>query len=375
MHRIGYDAKRLFNNFTGLGNYSRTLLDNLAAFHPDEAYFLYTPEVVRNERTQFFLDSPMFTVRMPTKGRRLLWRSWRETANIVEDKIDLFHGLSHEIPIGLSGTGIPSVVTIHDLIFRHYPEQYAWADRQIYDWKFRYACENSDLVIAISQSTKQDIMTFYGIPEEKIVVIYQSCHEGFMVEKSESVRLAVREKYGLPNDYMLSVGSLIERKNLLGIVEAMAQLPADLNLPLAVVGNGSAYQKKVVTRATELGILDRLHFIQPDFEEFPALYQGARLFVYPSYCEGFGIPVLEALFSRTPVITSNVSSLPEAAGPGAYLVDPSQPADLAQGMIRLLTDEALRTEKIEAGYQHAQQFTADILTEQLVNVYQRLLKV
>ncbi len=373
MHRIGYDGKRIFNNFTGLGNYSRTLLRNLTSFHPDEEYFLYTPKVSRTPQTQFFLDSPMFTVRMPVKSQRLLWRSWRQTADLVKDKIDLFHGLSHEIPYGLPATGIPTIVTIHDLVFRQYPEQYKWLDVKIYDRKFRYACENSDLIIAISESTKRDIMQFYGIEEEKITVIYQSCHEGFMLEKPASARKAVLEKYALPKDFMLYVGSLIERKNLLGVVEAMAVLPQNIKLPLVVVGQGDAYKKRVQQRAQELGVLDQLMFIQPTFAELPALYQQAQLFVYPSYAEGFGIPVLEALFSGVPVLTSNVSSLPEAAGPGGYLVDPGSPEEMKEGMVSLLTDQALRKEKIAAGYQYAQQFTGEVLTEQLVSVYKSLL--
>lgn len=373
MHRIGYDSKRIFNNFTGLGNYSRTLLRNLTSFHPDEEYFLYTPKVSRTPQTQFFLDSPMFTVRTPTKSRRLLWRSWRQTADLVKDKIDLFHGLSHEIPFGLPKTGIPTIVTIHDLIFRHYPEQYKWLDCKIYDRKFRYACENSDLIIAISESTKRDIIQFYGIPEEKIIVIYQSCHEGFMLEKPASARAAVLEKYSLPQEFMLYVGSLIERKNLLGLVEAIAALPQNTRLPLVVVGQGDEYKRRVQQRAKELGVLDQLIFIKPTFAELPALYQQAQLFVYPSYAEGFGIPILEALFSRVPVLTSNISSLPEAAGPGGYLVDPGNAEEMVEGITALLTDENLREKKIEAGFQYAQQFTGEILTEQLVSTYKRLL--
>lgn len=373
MHRIGYDAKRIFNNFTGLGNYSRTLLRNLTSFHPDEEYFLYTPKVSRTPQTQFFLDSPMFTVRMPAKSRQILWRSWRQTADIVKDKIDLFHGLSHEIPYGLPATGIPTIVTIHDLVFKHYPEQYKWLDVKIYDRKFRYACENSDLIIAISESTKRDIMQFYGIAEDKIRVIYQSCHEGFMLEKPASARNAVLEKYALPKAFMLYVGSLIERKNLLGVVEAMAGLPPALKLPLVVVGQGDGYKKRVQQLAQERGVLDQLIFIQPTFAELPALYQQAQLFVYPSYAEGFGIPVLEALFSGVPVLTSNVSSLPEAAGPGGYLVNPGSAEEMKEGMVSLLTDQALRKEKIAAGYQYAQRFTGEVLTEQLVSAYKSLL--
>jgi glycosyltransferase involved in cell wall biosynthesis len=194
-----------------------------------------------------------------------------------------------------------------------------------------------------------------------------------MVEKPASARNAVLGKYALPKDFMLYVGSLIERKNLLGVVEAMAALPPDVKLPLVVVGQGDAYKKRVQQRAQELGVLDQVIFIQPTFAELPALYQQAQLFVYPSYAEGFGIPVLEALFSGVPVLTSNVSSLPEAAGPGGYLVDPGSAEAMKEGMVSLLTDQALRKEKIATGFQYAQQFTGEVLTEQLVSAYKSLL--
>ncbi|MEL7422288.1 MAG: glycosyltransferase family 1 protein [Bacteroidota bacterium] len=372
IHRIGFDAKRLFNNFTGLGNYSRTLLRNLSEYHPDEAYFLYTPKVRQTPQTQFFLDSPTFNLRVPRRTQ-LLWRTYGMKKDIKRDKLDLYHGLSHEIPVGLPDLGVPTVVTIHDLIFKHYPEQYPWFDRQVYNQKFRYACENSDLIIAISESTKRDVMEMYGIAEEKIRVIYQSCHEGFMLEKNPSTKEAVRERYGLPTEFLFYVGSLVERKNLLGIVEALAQLPVDLQLPVVVVGQGAVYKRRVVARAQELGVLDKLLFIQPEFAELPALYQQAQAFLYPSVYEGFGIPILEALFSKTPVLTSNMSSLPEAAGAGAILVDPRNATEMAAGIETLLTDSEQREQQITAGFEHAQQFKGELLTAQLVDAYRSLL--
>ncbi len=370
--RIGLDAKRLFNNFTGLGNYSRTLLRNLSEYHPDEAYFLYSPKVQRTSQTQFFLDSPTFNLRVPGRTQ-LLWRTLGMKKDIKRDKLDLYHGLSHEIPVGLPDLQIPTVVTIHDLIFKHYPDQYPWFDRQVYNQKFRYACENSDLIIAISESTKRDVMELYGIAEEKIRVIYQSCHEGFMLEKNPSAKEAVRERYGLPSEFMLYVGSLVERKNLLGIVEALAKLPTDLQLPVVVVGQGAPYKRRVVNRAQELGVLEKLLFIRPQFAELPALYQQAQAFLYPSVYEGFGIPILEALFSKTPVLTSNMSSLPEAAGAGAILVDPYNPGEMAVGIETLLTDSEQRDQQIAAGFAHAQQFKGEQLTAQLVDAYRTLL--
>ncbi len=373
MYRIGYDAKRLFNNFTGLGNYSRTLLRNLANFYPDNVYFLYTPRVVKNDETQFFLNSPMFSVQMPRRGSRAYWRSWGMKKALRKHKIQLYHGLSHEIPIGMQQTGIKSVVTIHDLVFKHYPQQYSFFDRQIYDFKFKYACQNADQIIAISESTRQDIIKFYNIPPEKIEVIYQSCHERFMQERSPKTIEATLKRYKLPRDYFFHVGSIIERKNLLGIVQALELLPPDLRLPLVVLGEGKAYKQHVLDYIARKGLEDRVIFLKADFDDMPALYQQAKVFLYPSFYEGFGIPVLEALFSRTPVITSNVSSLPEAGGPHAYLVDPAQPEAIAKGIRQILTDEALRAHMVEQGYAHAQQFRGEPLTEQLMDLYKKML--
>lgn len=374
MYRIGYDAKRLFNNFTGLGNYSRTLLRNLATYYPDEEYFLFTPNVQRTDQTKYFLDSPMYSVQQPTQLRRLLWRSWGMTHDLRRHKIDLFHGLSHEIPFSLANSGIPSVVTIHDLIFQHYPEQYRWTDRLIYDYKFRYACDHADHIVAISESTKQDIMQFYGTPEDKITVVYQSCHEGFMTQTTAKAQARVLEKYQLPDTYLLYVGSLITRKNLLGIIEALHRLPADLRLPLVIVGNGDAYKQRVVDLATRYQLQHLLHFIRPAFSDLPALYQHAQIFLLPAFYEGFGIPVLEALFSETPVITSNVSSLPEAAGPDAALVDPHSPDAIADAITTLLTDTERRAAQVAAGYAYAQRFNGETLTDQMMDIYQRVLE-
>ena len=373
MYRIGFDAKRLFNNFTGLGNYSRTLVRNLSEYYPEEAYFLFSPKVKRNEETHFFSENTMFHVETPRKTKGFYWRSWGMKNDLTRHKIDLYHGLSHEIPFGIKKTGIPTVVTIHDLIFKHYPDQYSWIDRQIYDYKFRYACENADHIIAISESTKNDIIQFYHIPSEKITVIYQSCHERFMKERPPKALKKIRKKYNLPNHFLLYVGSLIERKNLLGIVDALAQLPKDLCLPLVIIGQGDAYKKRVIALAKKKNVLDQLIFLKPDFEDFPALYQLAEIFLYPSYFEGFGIPVLEALFSQTAVITSTFSSLPEAAGDGAILLDPADTKAMADAIIKLLTDANFAQHLVTKGLAHAQIFQGERLTHQLMDCYQLLL--
>ena len=144
MLRLGFDAKRLFNNFTGLGNYSRTLVRNLATYYPHNTYFLYTPKVTKNEETQFFINSPLFNLQLPSGRMGAYWRSYGVRKDLQKHKVQLYHGLSHEIPFGLEKLGIPGVVTIHDLVFKHHPEYYPWTDRLIYDQKFRYACRHAD---------------------------------------------------------------------------------------------------------------------------------------------------------------------------------------------------------------------------------------
>ncbi len=373
MLRIGFDAKRLFHNFTGLGNYSRTLVRNLAEYYPDNPLFLYTPSVQAHPETQYFLSNPQFQVIQPSSRQRFLWRSRGVRHQIAKNKLDIYHGLSHEIPFGIKKLPIKTVVTIHDLIFKRYPGYYNFFDRSMYDWKFRYACEQADQIIAISASTREDIINYYGIDPDKIEVIYQSCHESFKQDLSDRTIQQVLDKYQLPKDFMLFVGSIIPRKNLLNVVRAMAMLPASVQLPLVVVGNGRQYKKTVQEFLQQAGLAHRVFFVQIHFSELPALYQRAALFIYPSFYEGFGIPVIEALYSKTPVISSRVSSMPEAAGPGALLVDPASREELADAMQRMLTDEELRARSVEAGYVYVQQFDSEVLTDQLMRLYERLL--
>ncbi|MFM9950895.1 MAG: glycosyltransferase family 4 protein [Saprospiraceae bacterium] len=373
MLRIGYDAKRLFNNFTGLGIYSRTLLGNLAKAAPDNEYWLYTPKIRQHPETEVFLDHLPFSVQTPGGRNATWWRSSGIKKDLLRDGIQLFHGLSHEIPLGLHRTGIPSVVTIHDLIFKRYPDQYAFLDRLIYDWKFNYACRHADRVVAISESTKNDIVEFYGIAPERIEVIYQSCDARFSQPRSPEEIASVVQKYRLPQNYLLYVGSIIERKNLLRIVQALELLPPDLRLPLAVVGKGGAYEKQVRQYIAARSLEPWVHFIAPVFAELPALYRGAAVFLYPSVCEGFGIPVIEALNCGVPVITSNVSSLPEAGGPGAWLVNPESAEAIAEGISVLLSDTQARKARILAGLDYVQRFEASVVAEQMFTSYAKTL--
>ncbi len=373
MLRIGYDAQNLFNNFTGPGNYSRTLLANLAEYYPETAYFLYTPRVIRNEETHFFLNSPLYNVQLPRRGPRLFWRNFGVKKELQRHRIQLYHGLRHEVPVGLRHLFIKSLVTVHDLAFRRYPQQYGFVKRQMMDIRTRYGCEEADHIVAISEHTKREILEYYDIPPEKITVIYQSCHERYMQEKPNKTREAVRRRYQLPESYLLSVGSITERKNLLNVVKALETLPEGQRLPLIVVGKGGGYRRVVEQYLRRRRMEKWVRFLEVRFDDLPTLYQMADAFLYPSLYEGFGIPILEALFSQTPVLTSNTSSLPEAGGPGAHLVDPTSPEDIAAGLQQLLGDSAYRERLVRDGYAHAQQFRGQRVTEQMMHLYQQLI--
>jgi glycosyltransferase involved in cell wall biosynthesis len=376
--RIAFDAKRLFNNFTGLGNHSRTTLDILTEFFPESEYLLLTPKIRENAVTQPYLQHEGCSLVMPKGPFRsfspcgALWRTFSLAKVAAEHGATVFHGLSNELPTGLKQHGLRSVVTIHDVAFRTFPDMYHWHDRQIYDLKWRYACRHADHIIAISESTRQDVLRFYGVPEERVSVVYQPVQRLFYTPQSEPRLVAEQAVEGLPQDYLLYVGSVNSRKNLLGIVRALEQLPQDVRLPLVVVGNGGEYKQKVLEYVVAHHLEQHLIWAGSiiDNRQLQALYQCAALFVYPSFYEGFGLPVVEALLSGCPVVTSNVSSLPEAGGPHSLQADPTSVESIADCLFRLLTDTDLRQRAIVEGQAYARRtFDPPTLARQLHSIY------
>lgn len=373
--KIGFDAKRLFNNFTGLGNYSRTLVSNMQRYYPDNQYNLYTPKVKYNEETTPFLDKN-FKVNKAHGLIPSLWRSCSIVQDLKRDKIDIYHGLSHDLPFGIQYTKIRSVVTIHDVCYKTFPDMFPFTERSIYELKYRHSCLNSSRIIAISESTKRDIIELLGVDAHKIDVIYQAINPTFYSRQSDIEVSKVIDKYNIPKEYILSVGSINSRKNLLGIVHAYTLLPKELQIPLVIVGNGGEYKEQVLRFATNAGIENKLIMLGnlTSSVDLQAIYQQAELLIYPSFYEGFGLPVTEALLCGTPVITSNVSSLPEAAGPGALYVDPTNIAQIAQSIEKLLIDTKLRAELIQEGHNYAlTKFDPRHLTAQVENLYHQLL--
>ncbi|MET4081917.1 glycosyltransferase involved in cell wall biosynthesis [Pedobacter sp. UYP30] len=364
---IGFDGKRATNNLTGLGNYSRSLIKLLAEKRPENRYLVYTPKVKSNLRIASFVETKGLEVKTP-KTSNFLWRSFGILKDLINDGVDLYHGLSQEIPFAINHSKIKSVVTIHDLIFLRFPKYYKFLDRKIYTFKSKYACKNANSIIAISEKTKADIVELYGIPEDKIKVIYQTCDDIFKTASTEEELELVSAKYKLPSSYLLNVGTIEERKNLLSLIRALPQL-SQAN-KLVVIGKETSYKKLVLEEIKKLKLQKQVIFLKNvPFNDLPAIYQLSKAFIYPSKYEGFGIPILEALYSKTPVIAATGSCLEEAGGPTSLYVHPDDDLALAKAIETVLHSTALRNAMIEKGLLHASKFNSEKITADVMNTY------
>lgn len=366
--KIGFDAKRAFLNASGLGNYSRNTLDALKLYFPKNNYTLFTPKI----KTDLFTNHNEFRVVSPRgiyKGfLKSVWRSLFLTAKLKKYGLDIFHGLSNELPSGIHKTDIPSVVTIHDLIFMRYPEFYKPVDRKIYFRKMKYACHAADKIIAISQQTRNDVETFFQVAAEKIEVIYQPVSTTFF-EKQDGKDIFT--KYHLPEKYILAVGTIESRKNQLTLLEALHQM--NVEVPLVLVGKPTSYISDLKKFIAENGMESQVFFLSglPE-KELAALYQNALFSVYISVFEGFGLPVIESMASGCPVLTSSVSCLPETAGDAAVLCNPADVTDMKEKLKLLLEDETLRKQMIEKGVERANTFHPETYAKKLNALYQQL---
>lgn len=377
---IGFDAKRAYHNGTGLGFFSRVLIKLMATHYPQHSYYLFNPK----PGTLFQPETSNIHEILPSqplhKLLRSAWRSKWVTKDLQKLKIDLYHGPSQEIPRGLPQTGIASVVTIHDLFPELYPQDFKPIDVKIYRTKLRYACKYASKIMAISEETKGHIIDKYGTDPARIDVVYQSCDPIFNVVEDDEKKEAIREKYGLPSQFFLHVGTIIERKNLLNICKALKLIQNDIPIPLVVVGKGGAYKEKVQQYLVENKLEGKVIFLSDQLatagkkpfiatDDFPALYQLSTAMIYPSFYEGFGMPIIEAMSGGVPVITSTTSCMPEIAGEAAYLADPERPQEMADGFRKYYGDAAYRNEAIAKGFQNAQRFAADKYAQSVMNTY------
>lgn len=376
--KIGFDAKRANANNTGLGNYSRFIIEALAQYAPENEYQLYVPKHKRHSEYEALLNEyTSLEERLPSKGvwRGLLssvWRTLSIRSDLRREGVEIFHGLSNEIPLGMSNSNTRTVVTIHDLIFLRIPSIYKPLDRWIYNLKFRYACRRADRVIAVSECTKRDIVELYNVSPERITVIYQWCAPHFATTYDEATLQDVRAKYNLPQRFILNVGTLEERKNLMLCVKALEKLPADIHL--VACGRATPYSDKVMQYASKQGIADRIHLIHNcSYADLPIVYQCAEVFLYPSRYEGFGIPIIEALSCGVPVVAATGSCLEEAGGDAASYVNPDDDVACAKAIARFLDDIEHRNGAITRGKKYVERFSKESIAGEIAELYRGMM--
>jgi len=355
---IGIDASRATaTRRTGTENYSLHLIRGLLALGQEHRVRLYfnqvpSPGLLPGSAEQRVIPFPR------------LWTHVRLSWEMLALPPDLLFVPSHVLPLVHPRR---SVVTVHDLGYLYYPEAHTLSQNLYLRWSTRYNARTAARALADSEATRRDLIRHYGILPEKIVVVYPGRDENLAPVTDPALLAATRTRYGIPGPYLLYVGTLHPRKNLVRLIQAFASLLQSSipntqypisNLQLVLAGQKGWLYDEILTQVRRSGLADRvvLTGYVPD-ADLPALLSGALAFVFPSLYEGFGLPVLEAMACGTPVVCSGVSSLPEVAGDAALLVDPLDTEAWAAALRQIAADEGLRRELAERGFRQVQKFS------------------
>ena len=373
MH-VALDGKRFFLNAAGLGRYSRTLVPALLDEAPADAFTL---TLFRPPGNVKFEAQPHPRLRVETAQYRLqgsagnaLWR-FRKLPRLVESgPYTLFHGPSHILP---RKNRCPMVVTMHDLIFLRYPAYFPVWDRNYYRHMFKKSSQRADHIISISEATKADLVNHLGVGEEKISVIYPACDNGFAPLTEHSLA-EIRRRYHLPDTYVLFVGTIEPRKNILRTAQAFDRLMAegriDGKVKFLIVGGKGWFYDKILNGIARLAYRDNIQIVgQVPGVDLAGIYQMATVTAFASECEGFGYPVLESMQLGTAVLTSNKSSLPEIGGDAVHYVDPFAVGDIAEGLGKLLNDQGYRQDLIQKGCRRAATFSLKKMASGILDIY------
>jgi len=372
--RVGLDVTAAVRQGGGIGRYVRELLRALAELDQTNDYQLLItsrarphplPPLPANFRLRAIPIEDVWFARLWHRAQVPLPVNW------LTGQIDLFHSPDFTLPPVSVGTR--TVLTVHDLTFRRDPESATPELRQYLERVVPRSVAHADHILADSVSTHDDLIELYHAPSEKISVLYSGVNDTFRPITDETALRQVRVKYRLGSEpFILAVGTLQPRKNFARLIQALAQLP-DREVKLVLAGGRGWLYESIFAEVERLQLQTRVVF--PGFVEdadLPALYSAARVLAYPSLYEGFGLPILEAMACGTPVVTSNVSCLPEVAGDAALSVAPTDVTALAEALHRALSDEALRATLTARGAERARQFSWATSAQQLLRTYQRL---
>lgn len=327
-----------------------------------------TDHLVKNDKKNEY-------VLLSDKKQNKLWEHLYLPAIVNRGGFDVFHSPDHILP--LLPVKCKKVITVHDLAFLKYPEMFSFKKWAYKKFMNGLSLKRADIVIADSESTKKDLIEICGFDKERIKVVHLGVDESFVSVHDEKKNISIKAKYGLSMPFLLFVGTIEPRKNISGLLDAysIACEKHGIKEDLVIVGkkgwlyepifkkiNGSKYRQKIKVLENVIS------------EDLPAIYSSAELFVYPSLYEGFGLPPLEAMACGTPVITSNVSSLPEVVGDAAIMIDPNNSDELADQISKVLNDKDLQKRLREKGFERAKLFSWDKSALETIKVYEEVLK-
>lgn len=365
--RIGIDARLVFYQQAGIGQYILRLTNALAALDHENEYFLFQS---RKDRTRL--------VNAPNFHPRVLWTPSHHrierlamSVEMLPHPLDVLHSTDFIPP---RKTRAPNVITVHDLAFLLYP-RFLTPDAARYYGQIDPASRSAAHIIAVSQSTKRDVTRLLGVADDKVSVIYEAAHSSAHPMDKAEARKHVQEKFGIAEDFILFVSTIEPRKNLPTLLAAYSKLRDNYKSKarLVVAGHKGWLTEEVDQAIEKYKLGDQVCFLgSVPTQELAYLYNAARVFALPSFYEGFGLPPLEAMASGTPVVVSNVSSLPEVVGDAGLLIDPNEVEAWAVALYRVLTDNELHDEMAAKGLVRAQHFSWERAARETLNVYRKV---
>jgi glycosyltransferase involved in cell wall biosynthesis len=365
--RIGIDARLVYYRQAGISQYTLRLLEQLAVIDPDDEFTVLQSRKDRSTliRQRNFHPHPLWTPPHHRLEQLVL------PLEIAPLELDVLHSPDFIPPFRRN---CRSVITIHDLNFLLYPH-FLTPESARYYGQIDQAVRNCDHIIAVSESTKRDIIRLTGAPEHKITVVYEAAHPIYRPLQDAQLCQQVKDKFKIRGDFILFVSTIEPRKNVPTLLMAYKQLVDNYRAPvtLALGGEKGWLSDEVFALVEKLGLQERIRLLgHVSPEDLLGLYNAAKLLVHPAFYEGFGLPPLEAMACGTPVIVSNTSSLPEVVGDAALLVEPTDADGLAVAIWRALSDDGLRKQMVDKGLQRARLFSWEKAAQETLAIYRQL---
>ena len=363
--RVGIDIRK-YSDY-GIGTYLQNLTAGLQERRGSE-YVYFASDDVRSVAA----DTLRGTIITDNSARYSIRELFSLSRSANSSGIDLFHAPHYTLPFGLK---MPSVVTVHDIIHLRMKEYFSPVQRMYARFMIGHACRDSSAVIVVSEFTKRELMSEFDVPEEKIHVIYNGVHDAFFTPPEDSLTRSFKERYGITDPYILYTGSVKPHKNVAVLIKALALLRKQQRVQLVMTGENSSLNKELA------GLIDRFHIKDSIIEtgrisepDLRAAYQSAAAVVLPSFYEGFGLSMIEAMASGIPVIGARTSSIEEIVGDAGLLFDPRDADELHRHLVKILEDAELRAALQRKGNIRAAQFTWQHTIERTINVYQEVMK-